>query len=85
MTFSLVCLRYRPPGASEEEANAASERLLAAVNATGEFFLSHAVLANRYAIRVSIGHVQSSEEHVRRLWELLVSLSAGSAQPDPES
>ncbi len=85
VTFSLVCLRYRPPGASEEEANAASERLLAAVNATGEFFLSHAVLANRYAIRVSIGHVQSSEEHVRRLWELLVSLSAGSAQPDPES
>lgn len=69
--FSLVCLRYRPPGASDEEANAASERLLAAVNGTGEFFLSHAVLAGRFAIRVAIGNIGTSEEHVRRLWRLL--------------
>ena len=73
--FSLVCLRYRPPGASEERADAASERLLAAVNATGEFFLSHAVLGGRYAIRVAIGQVNTSETHVRRLWDLLRELA----------
>ncbi len=74
VTFSLVCFRYRRPGASEFEANAASERLLNAVNATGEFFLSHAVLRGCYTVRVAIGNSRTSERHVRRLWELLQSL-----------
>lgn len=73
--FSLVCLAYRPPGASDAEANAASERLLDAVNATGEFFLSHAVLRGRYAIRVAIGNIGTTEDHVRRLWQLLRDLA----------
>lgn len=73
--FSLVCLRHRPPGASETEADAGSERLLNAVNSTGEFFLSHAKLGGRYAIRVAIGNLRTTESHVRRLWHLLEKLS----------
>ncbi len=75
VTFSLVCFRYCPRGASDSEANAASERLLDAVNATGEFFLSHAVLGGRYAIRVAIGNSRTAEHHVRHLWDLLQSLA----------
>lgn len=77
--FSLVCLRYRPSGASDEEADAASARLLSAVNRSGQFFLSHAVLRGRYVIRVAIGHVGTTENHVRRLWTLLVNLAAKDA------
>lgn len=73
--FSLVCLRYRPKGASEAETDAANERLLRAVNATGEFFLSHAKLEGRYTIRVAIGNISTTEAHVRRLWELLRGLA----------
>ena len=69
--FSLVCLRYKPQGASEAEIDAANERLLQAVNDRGEFFLSHAKLAGRYAIRVSIANINTTEAHVRRLWEQL--------------
>ena len=72
--FSLVCFGHRPAGATDEEADAASERLLDAVNATGEFFLSHAKLDGRYAIRVAIGNVRTTESHVRRLWHLLQTL-----------
>ena len=75
--FSLVCLRYRPAGAGEAEADAASARLLDAVNATGEFFLSHAKLGGRYAIRVAIGNMRTTEDHLRRLWHLLQSLAGG--------
>ena len=75
--FSLVCLRFRPRGAGESEANAASERLLEAVNASGEFFLSHARLGGRYAIRVAIGNIGTTEAHVTRLWELLQKLARG--------
>lgn len=73
--FSLVCLRYRPEGASEAETDAANERLLRAVNATGEFFLSHARLEGRYTIRIAIGNISTTEAHVRRLWELLQGLA----------
>lgn len=73
--FSLVCLRYRPKGASEGATDAANERLLRAVNATGEFFLSHAKLGGCYTIRAAIGNISTTEAHVRRLWELLRGLA----------
>ena len=69
--FSLVCLRFVPPGATDAEIDRANEKLLVAVNDTGEFFLSHARLADRYVVRVAIGNIRTTEAHVRRLWELL--------------
>jgi aromatic-L-amino-acid/L-tryptophan decarboxylase len=51
--------------------NAANERLIDAVNATGEVFLSHTRLHDRVSLRIAIGHVDTSERHVRRAWELL--------------
>ena len=73
--FSLVCLRFCPVGASEEETDDANERLMQAINGTGEFFLSHTKLRERYTIRVAIGNLRTTEEHVRRLWELLQELA----------
>ncbi len=76
--FSLVCLRAKPAGADEAELNALNEKLLEAVNRTGEFFLSHTKLNGKLTIRVAIGNLRTSEDHVRRLWELLqAELSAG--------
>ena len=69
--FSLVCLRFVPPGATDVETDQINEKLLGAVNDTGEYFLSHARLRDRYAIRVAIGNIRTTEVHVRRLWELL--------------
>ena len=62
--------------ADDAEANAAAtdalnERLLDAVNATGEVFLSHTRLHGRFALRLAVGHVRTEERHVRRAWDLL--------------
>ena len=48
-----------------------NERLLRAVNATGEVFLSHTRLRDRFAIRVAIGSLHTEERDVERAWELL--------------
>ena len=79
--FSLVCLRFRAEGACTEETDAANERLLRAVNATGEFFLSHTRLRGQYVIRVAIGNLRTTEAHVRRLWERLQELAPSHPKP----
>ncbi|MEO8259022.1 MAG: pyridoxal-dependent decarboxylase [Acidobacteriota bacterium] len=76
--FSVVCFRWRPAGRSlpDAELNAANQRLTEAVNATGEVFLSNTRLHGRVALRIAIGHLDTSERHVRRAWELLQTEAA---------
>ena len=57
--------------AADAETDALNERLLQAVNSTGEVFLSHTRLDGRFSIRLAVGHVRTEERHVRRAWELL--------------
>jgi aromatic-L-amino-acid/L-tryptophan decarboxylase len=77
--FSTVCFRWRPARDAVRETDAtvaaaldrANERLMAAVNATGEIFLSHTRLADRFTIRLSVGNLRTERRHVVRAWELL--------------
>jgi len=62
--FSLVCFR-------REGADAENERLLEKVNASGEAFLSHARLGDRYALRLAIGNFRTSEDDLRLAWNVL--------------
>ena len=68
--FSGVCFRLE----GDDDRNRA---LLEHVNATGEIFLSHAVLNGRYVLRLAIGQMNTTEEDVRRAWEVLVREAAG--------
>jgi aromatic-L-amino-acid decarboxylase len=80
--FSVVCFRWNPQnGMSEDALDAANERLIDAVNATGDVFLSHTRLKGRLALRVAIGHLRTTDRHVRRVWDLLQQHS--SVHPSP--
>ncbi len=70
--FSVVCFRAVPSASAEgAEADALNERLLELVNASGEVFLSHTRLGGRFVIRLAIGNLRTTEEHVHRAWILL--------------
>lgn len=71
--FSVVCFRWKPAGRtlSDEALDAANQRLNDAVNQTGEVFISPTKLRGRVALRVAIGHIRTTEQHVRRVWDLL--------------
>ena len=76
VSFSVVCFRSRPhglPARPEAEAylNLLNERILEAVNRTGEVFLSHTKLNGEFTLRLAIGNLGTTEAHVRRAWELL--------------
>jgi aromatic-L-amino-acid/L-tryptophan decarboxylase len=55
--FSVVCFRL-------EGEDARNQALLARVNASGEIFLSHAVVHGRYTLRLAVGQMRSTEEDI---------------------
>jgi aromatic-L-amino-acid decarboxylase len=62
--FSVVC--FRKEGSDEE-----NEALLHRVNATGEIFISHTKLDDRYVLRLAVGNERTTEDDVRRAWDVL--------------
>jgi aromatic-L-amino-acid decarboxylase len=62
--FSLVV--FRRVGTDEE-----NEQLLERVNATGEIFINHTKLDGRYVLRLAIGNFRTTEDDVRRAWDVL--------------
>jgi aromatic-L-amino-acid decarboxylase len=62
--FSLVCFRL----AGSDERN---RSLAEAVNASGEIFISHAVLGGRYVLRLAVGQMSTTAEDIRLAWDVL--------------
>lgn len=69
--FSTVVFRYAPKGVTGEDQDRMNMDVMAAVNATGETFLSHTRLNGRISLRLSIGNLRTRREHLTRSWELL--------------
>ena len=75
--FSVVCFRYHPKGISDEgKLEQMNAQIIDRINATGEAFLSHTKLNDRYTIRLAIGNIATAEKHVARVWELVKQESA---------
>jgi len=62
--FSLVV--FRRDGSDEE-----NEQLVERVNASGEIFITHTKLDGRYVLRLAIGNARTTEDDVRRAWNVL--------------
>jgi aromatic-L-amino-acid decarboxylase len=78
--FGTVCFRWHPRrsagrgGVPLSEARLAvlNERLMEAVNASGEIFISHTRLQGRFALRLALGGIRTEPRHVERAWALIV-------------
>jgi aromatic-L-amino-acid/L-tryptophan decarboxylase len=68
--FSVVCFRAMSR-TGDEDTDELNERVLDIVNRSGEVFLSHTRLNGRFAIRLAIGNLHTTEEHVRQAWTRL--------------
>jgi aromatic-L-amino-acid/L-tryptophan decarboxylase len=68
--FALVCFRACPPGVADLDA--LNERIMNAINASGEAYLSHTKLDGKFTLRLSVGSIRVEEKHLIKVWELLV-------------
>lgn len=69
--LNLVCFRYAPANTTETEREQLNQRLLTAVNATGEMFITHTRLKDTYSLRLVAGNPNTTQEHISRAWSLL--------------
>jgi aromatic-L-amino-acid decarboxylase len=69
--LSVVAFRSVPSGLAGEALDAHNARIVDAVNATGEAFLSTTKLDGRLVIRVAIGNERTTEDDIATVWTLL--------------
>jgi aromatic-L-amino-acid decarboxylase len=75
--LGLVCFRACPKREDESEAergrrlDTLNEAIMHGVNATGKALLSHTKLNDQLTLRLSIGNIRTTEQHVRQVWQLL--------------
>ena len=74
--FSTICFRFAPDRHDEAALDALNERLYERVNASGEVFISHTKVRGQFALRAAIGNLRTTEDHVGRLWEIILQEAA---------
>ena len=67
--LNLICFSHRG-------GDAATERVLQSVNASGRMYLTHTKLNGRTVLRMSIGQTYTEERHVRAAWKMLNDAAA---------
>jgi aromatic-L-amino-acid/L-tryptophan decarboxylase len=68
--MGVVCFRVKgpPDDASVDRLNA---QLVETINAAGETYLMQTKLKGRTVMRLGLGNVLTTEDHVRRVWEII--------------
>ncbi|HEX6650365.1 MAG TPA: pyridoxal-dependent decarboxylase [Pyrinomonadaceae bacterium] len=69
--LALVCFRAKPEDVAPEKLDALNEAIMHRVNASGRALLSHTRLNDKLTLRLSVGNIRTTEEHVRQVWQLL--------------
>lgn len=69
--LSLVCFRYAPRGATEEQLAAWNAAIMEHVNASGSAYLSHTKLNGKYTLRLAIGNIRTDRSHIEAVWAAL--------------
>jgi len=71
VALQTLCLRHEPPGVEGEALDRHTLAWAERVNASGEAYVTPAMLDGRWMVRVSVGSLTTEREHVAELWTLL--------------
>ncbi len=66
-----LCVRHQPPGLKAEALDSHTLAWADRVNRSGEAYLTPAILDGQWMVRISIGALATTREHVESLWQLI--------------
>ena len=73
VALQTLCVRHEPPGLEGEALDRHTLSWAERVNASGEAYVTPAMLDGRWMVRLSVGSLTTEREHVAALWDLLRS------------
>ncbi len=65
-TLNLVCFRFNPGGIQEKQLNELNHQLIEQLNASGEVYLTHTKINEKYALRLVIGQTNVESKHIEK-------------------
>ena len=67
--MGVVCFRLKD--ADDKAADKRNSQTVASINASGKAYLTQTKLRGRIVMRLGLGNILTTEEHVRRVWEII--------------
>jgi len=77
VALQTLCVRHEPPGLAGDALDRHTLAWAERVNASGEAYVTPAVLDGRWMVRISVGSLTTEREHVAALWDLLRAVARG--------
>jgi aromatic-L-amino-acid/L-tryptophan decarboxylase len=69
VSMGVVCFRFI--GGDETKVDQLNSEIVEKINASGRAYLTQTKLRGRTAIRIGFGNVATTEEHLRKAWEMI--------------
>ena len=68
VVMAVVCFRAAPPGLADAAVDLFNERVVERANASGRAYLTHTRLRGRTCMRIGIGNIPTTEQHLAQVW-----------------
>ena len=81
VSMGVVCFRFT--AADEDKIDMLNSEIVERINASGRAYLTQTKLNGRTAMRVGLGNVLTTEQHLRKAWELIQQTVEGCALSRP--
>lgn len=70
VTLGVVCFRAKPVNMNDEnEIDRLNAELMDMVNRSGKLYISHTKLKGKYTLRLVVGNLRTTDQHVRLAWD----------------
>ena len=75
-SMNLVCFRWHPSAIhDDQQLERFNQSLLQEINQSGELYMTHTRIKEKLTLRMSIGQLKATKEHVQGAWETIVRIS----------
>ena len=73
--MAVVCFRFVAAGLDEAAGDRLNVKIVQALNASGDAYLTHTRVGGRVVMRVGIGNILTTVEHLEHVWKRLIDVA----------
>jgi len=79
VSMGIVCFRF--VGGDQNEIDRLNSQIVERINASGRAYLTQTKLRGRTVMRIGLGNVLTTEQHLRDAWELIQKECSSAGSP----